>query len=94
MAVTKKHVVDEIIMKIGFSGKESYEVLESLLEIMKNTLESGDNIMISGFGKFSVKKKNERLGRNPATSEPLMLEPRKVVTFQHSVTLKERMNDN
>ncbi len=72
--------------------KKSTETVETLLEIMKETLVSGDDVMISGFGKFCVKNKKERRGRNPATGEDMMLDARKVVTFKCSGKLRERVN--
>jgi integration host factor subunit alpha len=66
--------------------------VESLIEIIKSTLESGEDVLVSGFGKFCVKEKNERKGRNPATDEDLMLPARRVVTFKCSGKLRERLN--
>lgn len=71
---------------------QSSSVIESFLETIKSSLESDEDVMISGFGKFSVKKKSERRGRNPSTGEEVMIEPRKVVTFSCSGKLRERMN--
>jgi integration host factor subunit alpha len=76
----------------GLPKNKSSEIVESLLEIIKNTLTSGEDVLISGFGKFSVKEKNERKGRNPATGEDMMLDPRKVVTFKCSGKLRDRVN--
>ncbi len=73
-------------------GKKSKETVEILLEIIKRSLESGGDVLISGFGKFCVKEKKERKGRNPATGEPIMLEPRKIVTFRCSGKLRDRIN--
>jgi len=67
-------------------------LFESLLEIMKDKLASGEDILISGFGKFCVKEKNQRKGRNPATGDDLILRPRKVVTFQCSQVLRQKIN--
>jgi integration host factor subunit alpha len=71
---------------------ESIEAVESLLEIIKSTLESGEDVLISGFGKFCVKDKNERKGRNPATGETAILPARRVVTFKCSGKLREKIN--
>ena len=90
--LTKAHIINAVIEQIGFTQKKSFETVETLLEIIKSALESGDDIMISGFGKFCVKKKRERRGRNPATREDMMLAPRKVVTFKLSGKLKEKLN--
>jgi integration host factor subunit alpha len=92
MAVTKLDIVGKIIDRLGFSQKQSFDSVEQLLEIMKSSLENEDHILISRFGKFSVKEKKERVGRNPATGDTMMLKQRKVVTFQHSATLKDLMN--
>ena len=92
MTLTKSHIIDNIYNNCGFSKTKSSDVLESVLEIMKKTLESGDDVLISGFGKFCVKEKNERRGRNPATGNDLMLGARRVVTFRCSDVLRERMN--
>ena len=76
----------------GLPKNKSSEIVESLLEIIKNPLTSGEDVLISGFGKFSVKEKNERKGRNPATGEDMMLDPRKVVTFKCSGKLRNKIN--
>ncbi len=93
MALTKNDIIQTVIERVGFSSRQSSDIVEQLIEIIKKTLENDDKIMISGFGKFSVKKKKERLGRNPATGDSLMLEKRKVVTFQHSIVLKDKINN-
>jgi integration host factor subunit alpha len=67
-------------------------MIETLLEIIKRTLESGEDVLVSGFGKFCVKEKRERKGRNPATGEDMMLEPRRVVTFRCSRQLRDKVN--
>jgi integration host factor subunit alpha len=92
MALTKTQIVEEISIRNGFTRKKSAKTVETLLEIIKRTLGSGDDVLISGFGKFCVKEKKERKGRNPATGEDLMLESRKVVTFKCSGILRERIN--
>ena len=76
----------------GFTRKKSIETVEILLELIKQTLESGDDVLISGFGKFCVRKKAKRRGRNPATGKDMMLQSRKVVTFQCSGILREKIN--
>jgi integration host factor subunit alpha len=92
MTLTKAGIVEFIQSELSFSKNQSLEIIESLLEIFKSTLESGQDVLISGFGKFCVKVKHERKGRNPATGEDLMLEPRTVVTFKCSGKLRERVN--
>jgi len=92
MALTKFQIIETICNQTGFPKNKSYQIAETLLEIIKDTLASGEDVMISNFGKFCVKQKNERKGRNPATGEDLMLEPRKVVTFTCSGKLRDRVN--
>ena len=92
MSITKAHLADSIHNQLGLPQNQSVQVLESILEIIKKTLEKGEDVMITGFGKLFVKEKNERRGRNPATGEDLMLGSRKVVGFKCSDKLRERMN--
>jgi integration host factor subunit alpha len=92
MTLTKNNIVERIQGELGYSKKKSSEVVEILLELVKASLESGEDVLISGFGKFCVKEKNERLGRNPATDETMMLEARKVVTFKCSGKLRGKIN--
>ena len=90
--LTKADMIDAIQKENGYFRKQSSEVTEILLEIIKQSLESGEDVMISGFGKFQVKDKQERRGRNPATGEGLILSPRRVVTFKSSGKLRNRIN--
>jgi len=92
MALTKKDIVDRMQAELGFLRNQSVEITESLLELIKATLESGEDVLVSGFGKFCVKGKKERKGRNPATGEDLMLKPRRVVTFKWSGKLREMVD--
>jgi integration host factor subunit alpha len=92
MALTKNDIVNKV-NDLGFTKKKSVEVVESLLEIIKGTLSKGDDVLVSGFGKFCVKAKRPRRGRNPATGEDLILRQRKVVTFKCSGKLRDRVND-
>ncbi len=89
MTLTKAHIINAIANQIGFPKNHSSEIVETLLEIIKRTLESGEDFLISGFGKFCVKDKRERKGRNPATGDDMILEPRRVVTFKCSGKLKD-----
>ena len=91
MTLTKNDIIEEIRTKKGFSRNNSIETVETLLGIIKQTLASGEDVMISGFGKFRVKEKSERKGRNPATGGDMMLLLRKVVTFKCSGKLRERV---
>jgi integration host factor subunit alpha len=92
MTLTKDHIVSSLQSRLGVSKPESSDLLESVLELIKSSLAGGDDVLISGFGKFTVRKKAARRGRNPATGEDLTLEPRKVVTFKCSALLKEKIN--
>jgi integration host factor subunit alpha len=92
MALTKIQIVESIHNQIGLPKNKSTEIVETLLEVIKKTLASGEDVMISNFGRFCVKEKAERKGRNPATGDDLMLEPRKVVKFKCSGKLRERVN--
>ena len=92
MSITKAHLADSIHNQLGLPQNQSVQVLESILEIIKKTLENGEDVMITGFGKFFVKEKNERKGRNPQTGEDLMLGSRRVVGFKCSGKFRERMN--
>ena len=93
MTLTKDHIVGSLQSRPGFSKFESYRFLESVLELIKTSLASGDDVLISGFGKFTVRQKATRRGRNPQTGEELPLGPRTVVTFKCSPVLKGRLND-
>ena len=92
MTLIKADIVDSISNQVGFTRKRSIDTVESLREIMKKMLESGDEVLISGCGKFCVKDKKERRGRNPATGGDMMLKPRRVVTFKCSGKLREKIN--
>ena len=92
MTLTKANVVETICAKNEFLKNQSMETFETLLEIIKQTLESEEHLLISGFGKFYVKHKKERKGRNPATGEDMMLTPRKVVIFRCSSQLRDKIN--
>jgi len=94
MALTKIDIANSIKEQFGFTKNQSFETVETLLEIMKKTLESGEDVLVSGFGKFRVKEKSERRGRNPATGNDLVLAPRKIVTFKCSGKLRDRVNSD
>ncbi len=91
MTLTKADLVDAVAEK-DFTKKKSEDIVESLLEIIKDTLENGKDVLISGFGKFCIKAKRQRRGRNPATGDDLMLDARRVVTFKTSSVLKTKIN--
>ena len=92
MTLTKAHLIGTLYNRFGLSKAKSTQVVESLLETIKNTLANGEDVLISGFGKFILMKKRERRGRNPQTGDDLMLRPRKVVRFRWSEVLREKMN--
>ena len=90
--LTKAHIINAVVEQNGFTQKKSFETVETMLEIIKSTLQSGEDVLISGFGKFCLKQKAKRRGRNPATGEDMLLAPRKVVTFHCSGKLKDKLN--
>ncbi len=92
MSLTKAHIVEALVKQNGYTKKLSVEMVETLLELIKRSLESGENVLISGFGKFCMKEKKQRRGRNPSTGEDMTLEPRKVVTFTCSRKLRDKIN--
>ena len=92
MALTKETIINSIYNQVGLSKSQSRIVVEKLLEIIKETLKSGENILISGFGKFEVKEKSARRGRNPQTTEDLQLRARRVVVFKTSGVLRNSIN--
>ena len=91
MALTKSDIVSRV-HELGFTKKKSVDIIETMLEIIKNTLEKSEDVLISGFGKFCVKDKKQRRGRNPATGDDLILRERRVVTFKCSGKLRKRIN--
>jgi len=92
MTITKAQIVDMIAEQNGFAKNKSIEIVENLLDIIKQTLSGGEDVLVSGFGKFCVKSKGQRRGRNPATGSDLMLSERKVVTFKCSGKLRDKIN--
>ena len=90
--LTKARIVKAVVESNGYTQQKAFETVEIMLELIKRSLENGEDVLISGFGKFCVKKKAERRGRNPATGEDMMMAPRKVVTFQCSGKLREKIN--
>ena len=92
MALTKEKLISRLQTQVGLSKQESRSVVERVLDIMKETLAQGEDLLISSFGKFSVRQKNARRGRNPQTKENLILRARKVVVFKPSGVLRNRIN--
>ena len=93
MALTKDDIAKALADGSGYPRNQSVELIETLLELIKSALASGEDVLISGFGTFCVKTKRERRGRNPATGEDMMLEARKVVTFKWSGQLRDKINN-
>jgi integration host factor subunit alpha len=92
MTLTKAHIVENLFGKDIFTKTESAHIVETLFEIIKQTLEQGEDVLLSGFGKFSVRGKSQRRGRNPQTGDPILLSSRRVVTFKCSGVLREKIN--
>jgi len=92
MTLTKADIAQKIANDCGFMKGEASEIIEKLLEIMKNRLIAGEQVMVSGFGKWDVKSKHARRGRNPQTGEELTLDARRVVTWKKSPVLKAAVN--
>lgn len=92
MTLTKNDLVDRIYNGTEMTKAKSAELVDALLEIMKNTFVNGEDILITGFGKFCVKEKRQRRGRNPQTGRDLMVDARRVVTFKCSGALRDRLN--
>ncbi len=92
MTLTKADLVYRLYKSEKFKKSDAVTYIETLLEIIKSRLEAGEDVLISGFGKFCVKDKRARRGRNPHTGEDLMLEPRRVVTFKPSGVLRKMIN--
>ena len=90
--VTKADIVERVYQKIGFSKKESSELVESVFSTLKETLKKGEKVKISGFGNFLVRDKKKRTGRNPQTGEQMEISARRVITFRPSQVLKTILN--
>jgi integration host factor subunit alpha len=94
MTLTKSRIAETIQERIGFTQRQSTETLETLLKIFKRTLSQGEDVLVSGFGRFQVKSKGKRRGRNPATGKSMILDARKVVSFKCSGKLRKKINQN
>lgn len=90
--MTKAEIIESVYTKIGFSKKESSDIVELVFNMMKDTLEKGEKIKISGFGNFIVREKRPRIGRNPQTGEAIEISARRVLTFRPSQVLKQALN--
>ncbi len=91
--MTKADIIENIYEKVGISKKETSNVVQSIFDIIKDTLEDGENVKVSGFGNFTVRSKKTRRGRNPQTGEEITISARKVITFKPSNVLKDLIND-
>ena len=92
MSLTKIDIVESVYDQLGIPKKDCVNIIESLFEIIKDDLDKGHDVLISGFGKWTVKAKKKRRGRNPQTGEELMLDARRVVTFKSSTVLRDAIN--
>lgn len=92
MALTKIDLIEKIHSELGYKKSESQDLLESVFSLMKETLASGEAIKLSGFGKFEVKQKKNRKGRNPATGATITIDSRRILTFKVSTVLREAIN--
>jgi integration host factor subunit alpha len=92
-SVTKADIIESVYEKVGFSKKEAAEIVEMVFDTIKETLERGEKIKISGFGNFIVRDKKSRVGRNPQTGEEIEISARRVLTFRPSQVLKNALND-
>ncbi|MDH3807853.1 MAG: integration host factor subunit alpha [Desulfuromonadales bacterium] len=91
--MTKADLIEKISLMTAFTKKESAEIVERVFDVVKATLEAGENIKIAGFGNFEVKEKAARNGRNPQTGEIIEIAPRRVLTFKPSQVLKKSINE-
>ncbi len=91
--MTKADIIEGVYERVGFSKKESAEIVELVFDTLKETLERGDKIKISGFGNFQVRQKKARVGRNPQTGKEIEISARRVLTFRPSQVLKAALND-
>ena len=92
MTMTKADIIEGVYEKVGFSKKESAEIVELVFDMVKETLERGDKIKVSGFGNFLVRHKKTRMGRNPQSGQPIEIPARRVLTFRPSQVLKSALN--
>ena len=94
MTLTKAHLADTVWRKTDIPKMRSTELVDTVFEVIRQTLESGEDVLISSFGKFSVQEKRQRRGRNPQTGEPMTIAPRKVVTFKCAGVLRNKINND
>ena len=94
MSLTKNDLIEHVYLTTGFSKKESSGIVEEVFEAIKSTLASGENVKISGFGNFTVKRKDSRIGRNPQTGEAIEISARNIVSFKPSMSLRDQVNED
>jgi integration host factor subunit alpha len=92
MTLTKAQIVEALFARNFFTKTQSAQIIDTIFELIKQSLQNGEDVLISGFGKLSVKEKQQRVGRNPETGETITLPPRKVVTFKCSGVLRTAIN--
>jgi len=92
MTLTKDNLITALVESNGYPRNQAVDLVDTLIELIKSKLVSGEDVLISGFGKFCVKEKGERRGRNPATGEEMMLARRRVITFKCSGQLRDKIN--
>lgn len=93
MALTKSDIVEKLYRRGGTTRRQAVQLVDSTLGLIKSNLSDGDDLLVSGFGRFNVHDKQARVGRNPYTGEKMILRARRVVTFKPSRVLKHRLND-
>ncbi|TMM44829.1 integration host factor subunit alpha [Colwellia ponticola] len=93
MALTKAEVAEHLVEKVGLSKRDAKDMVEIFFEEIRETLESGDQVKLSGFGNFDLRHKSQRPGRNPKTGEDIPISARKVVTFRPGQKLKSRVEE-
>jgi integration host factor subunit alpha len=93
MSMTKINIIDSICEKLGIQKKDCVKIVESVFDIIKDDLDKGNDVMISGFGKWTVNAKKARKGRNPKTGEAMTIAARRVVTFKPSTVLRDKLKD-
>jgi len=94
VSLTKNDLIEHIYLTTGFSKKESAGIVEEVFETIKSTLVTGENVKISGFGNFTVKHKDSRIGRNPQTGEAIEISDRNIVSFKPSMSLRDQVNED
>ncbi|MCD6533254.1 MAG: integration host factor subunit alpha [Deltaproteobacteria bacterium] len=90
--MTKTDIIDAVCEENGFSRRESAKIFETMLEIIKETLENGENVKLAGFGSFHIQHKRARRGRNPQTGEEMTISARRILSFKASNVLREQLN--